>query len=51
MDIKIGEPFKGKDCHGGLISGTICKVLDKTVIVETGIKHFVVKKCELKKDD
>ncbi|MFQ7233648.1 MAG: hypothetical protein ACLRPU_02160 [Enterococcus hulanensis] len=51
MDIKIGESFKGRDCHGELINGIICKILEKTVIVESGVKHFVVKKSELTKID
>ncbi|MBO0460125.1 hypothetical protein JZO77_25705 [Enterococcus hulanensis] len=51
MEIKIGDYFQGKDCHDELINGTICKILEKTVIVESGVKHYVVKKSELTKDN
>lgn len=49
MEIKIGDSFQGKECHDELISGTISKILEKTVIVESGVAHYVVKKSELTK--
>lgn len=36
LNIEVGEHYKGKDCHGDLIAGTITKVLEKTFIVSIG---------------
>ncbi|MGM0168939.1 hypothetical protein IGI39_004694 [Enterococcus sp. AZ135] len=49
MEIKLGYSFQGKECHNEVIHGTICKILKETVIVESGVKHYVVKKSELTK--
>lgn len=46
MGLKIGDAFQGKECHNQLIKGTICKILERTVIVENGVEHFVVRKTE-----
>ena len=47
MEVKIGDIFNGKDCHGEEISGTICTLNVNTVVVEVETNRYIVTKYEL----
>ncbi|WP_427815000.1 hypothetical protein ACQKTA_13370 (plasmid) [Enterococcus sp. 22-H-5-01] len=47
--IKIGDSFRGIDCHKELVHGEVSAILKKTVIIENGTEHYVIKKTEFEK--